>query len=137
MTALALSLALLLSGPVAAEPTAAAPWAEGWASAYAPGVMEDVIAVRAAGGYWHYVPPRGWYEGVDGAIAEIPCTRVGAIIELRAGGQSYRVLVADCAGADGHPAWFEERNIVAEFDARLYARLTADHGRPLRIEVQP
>jgi hypothetical protein len=131
MTALLPALALLFALDAPPEP------ARGWASAYAPGVMEDVIALRAANGWWHYPPPIGWYQQVDGAIAEIPCTRVGAIVTMTAGGETYRVLVADCAGADGHPERFEEDNIVAELDARLWARLTAEHGRPLRVEVGP
>ena len=132
MTAALLLAAILWPAPAAPEP----PGVTGWASAYAPGAMEQVITIRSANGWWHYPPPLGWYQQVDGAIAEIPCTRVGAIITMRAGGNDYRVLVADCAGDDGPIDRFERRGIVAELDARLYERLTAAHGRPLRIELR-
>lgn len=132
--ALPLLMAVIL-WPAPAAPVAPSA-ATGWASAYAPGAMEQVIALRSANGWWHYPPPVGWYQQVDGAIAEIPCTRVGAIITMRAGGDDYRVLVADCAGADGGAAWMTENRIAAELDWRLWQTLTAAHGRPLRIELR-
>jgi hypothetical protein len=54
------------------------------------------------------------------------------------GGREWHVLVADCGGAepDGGAAWMTANNIVAELDAGLWQRLTAAHGRPLRVELR-
>ena len=41
-------------------------------------------------------------------------------------------LTSDGQGAD----WMTTHNIVAELDAALWRRLTAAHGRPLRVEVR-
>lgn len=135
MTALLLTAALLLTGPDAAEQPAAPSWATGWASAYAPGVMESVVAYRMTNDIWRIDPPADWYQ-VHGYIAAMDCARVGEVTTLTVAGRHYRVLIADCAGDDGPPDRFSRDNIIAELDARLWARLTADHGRPLRIELR-
>ena len=108
----------------------------GWASAYAPGVMEATVAARMEHGYWFTPPPRNWYEAA-GYVAVNDCTRVGEMATLiDPGGREWRVLVADCGGADGGSDFMTRNNIIAELDARLWQRLTAEHGRPLRNEVR-
>ncbi len=110
----------------------------GWASAYEYGVMDATVAYRMEHGYWFTPPPRNWYEAA-GYVAVNDCTRVGEMATLiDPGGREWRVLVADCGGpGDGQGSdWMTTNNIVAELDAGLWQRLTAEHGRPLRIEVR-
>jgi hypothetical protein len=128
-----LALALLL----APEP-GQADHLTGWASAYAPGVMTEVIQVRFENDWWPNTPPRNWYESA-GAIATNNCRDVGRMATLiDPGGREWRVLIADC-GERGKPGegqdWMEQNRIVAELDWRLWERLVSEHGRPLRIEV--
>ena len=132
MTALTLAALILWPAPVVVEPPAVV----GWASAYAPGVMENVITYRMAYDIWpHGAPPVDWYT-VAGAIATNDCRQVGSVMHLIApDGRAYRVLVADCAGADS-AAWMTDCNIVAELDARLWQTLTERHGRPLEVELR-
>lgn len=108
----------------------------GWASAYSPGVMEATVAARMEHGYWFTEPPHNWYQAA-GYVAVNDCTRVGEMATLiDPGGREWRVLVADCGGDDGGSEFMARNNIVAELDAGLWERLTAAHGRPLRIEVR-
>ncbi len=132
----ALTLAALILWPAPAAPIEP-PGVTGWASAYAPGVMENVITYRMAYDIWpHGAPPRDWYT-VAGAIATNDCRQVGSVMTLTAtgDGRAYRVLVADCAGADS-AAWMTDCNIVAELDARLWQTLTERHGRPLEVTLR-
>jgi hypothetical protein len=110
----------------------------GWASAYDPGVMDATVAYRMEHGLWFTPPPHDWYQ-VAGYVAVNDCARVGEVATLvDPGGREWRVLVADCGGAEvnGGAAWMTTNNIVAELDAALWQRLTAAHGRPLAIEVR-
>lgn len=108
----------------------------GWASAYEYGVMDATVAYRMEHGYWFTPPPRNWYEAA-GYVAVNDCTRVGEMATLVApDGHEWRVLVADCGGADGGSDFMTRNNIIAELDAVLWQRLTAEHGRPLRIKVR-
>lgn len=128
MTALLFSAALLLSGPDATP----AEGVRGYASAYAPGVMENVITYRFATDLWRVPPPRDWYT-TAGAIATNDCAQVGQVVTLiDPAGRQWRVLVADCAGRDS-AAWMTDNRIVAELDAALWEQLTAAHGRPLEV----
>lgn len=107
----------------------------GWASAYAPGVMEATVAYRLETGNWWNIPPSRWIYA-DGYIAVNDCRRVGDMVAPD--GDEYAVLVADCGGpGEGQGSdWMSRNNIVAELDWGLWARLTAEHGRPLAIEVR-
>lgn len=108
----------------------------GWASAYAPGVMDATVEYRMEHGYWFHTPPHDWYTAA-GAIATNDCTQVGRMATLiDPSGREWRVLVADCGGDDGGAEFMTRNNIVAELDAALWARLTEAHGRPLAIEVR-
>ena len=110
----------------------------GWASAYDVGVMDATVAYRMEHGLCFSPPPMDWYQAA-GYVAVNDCARVGEMATLiDPGGREWRVLVADCGGAEvnGGAAWMTRNNIVAELDAGLWARLTAAHGRPLRIEVR-
>ena len=133
-TAAAVAL-LALVVLVAPESRATTERDAGWASAYAPGVMEGVVALRFEQDIWRVEPPGDWYT-VAGYVAAMDCARVGEVTTLTGpDGKGYRVLIADCAGADGEPGRFEARGIIVELDARLWERLTAAHGRPLAVEL--
>ena len=107
----------------------------GYASAYAPGVMAEVIRYRLDNDLWRHTPPRDWYTA-SGAIATNDCSQVGLMATLvDPAGDEYRVLIADCGGADGGADWMSRNNIIAELDWRLWTRLTTEHGRPLEIEL--
>lgn len=108
---------------------------EGYASAYAEGVMESVVRYRLDNDVWRVPPPRDWYTA-HGYIAAMDCNHVGKMATLVVMRREYHVLVADCAGDDGPPDRFEKMGVVAELDWRLWARLTAEHGRPLPITVR-
>ncbi len=132
----AAALALLLAVAVGEPATANDGALSGWASAYAPGVMEATIAYRLENDLWRVPPPRDWYEAA-GAIATNDCSQVGAVMTLiDPDGREWRVLVADCGGDDGGAEWMTRHNVVAELDARLWARLTAAHGRPLAVRLR-
>jgi hypothetical protein len=108
----------------------------GFASAYGEGVMADVIRLRFREGWWRNPPPRDWYTA-HGAVAAMDCSRVGNMATLVApDGRAYRVLIADCAGDDGAPDRFSRNNIIVELDWGLWKRLTAEYGRPLRVELR-
>jgi hypothetical protein len=110
----------------------------GWASAYDPGVMDATVAYRMDHGLWFTSPPHDWYT-VAGYIAVNDCKRVGETATLiDPGGREWRVLVADCAGDEpgAGAAWMTANNIIVELDAGLWQRLTATHGRPLRVELR-
>ena len=110
----------------------------GWASAYDVGVMDATVAYRMEHGLWFSPPPMDWYQAT-GYVAVNDCTRVGEMATLiDPGGREWRVLVSDCGGpGEGQGAdWMTTNNIIAELDAGLWQRLTAAHGRPLRIEVR-
>lgn len=72
-----------------------------------------------------------------GYAAVADCKRVGEMALLTAaGGATYEVLIADCAGDDGAPEWMAANRIIVELDAGLWSRLTARHGRPLEVTLQ-
>lgn len=131
---LTLMAVILWPAPAAAEPSAVT----GWASAYAPGVMDDVIAYRRANDLWRVPLAVDWYTA-HGAIATNDCSQVGQMLTLvTPDGRARRVLVADCGGpgAGVGAAWMTAHNVVAELDWRLWQELTAAHGRPLAIELR-
>ena len=133
MTRAALLMAVILwPAPSPVEPQGIT----GYASAYAPGVMESTVEYRFTHGVWWHTPPRNWYE-VAGYIATNDCAQVGQTMTLiDPAGRAYRVLVADCGGDDGGAEFMTRNNIVAELDWRLWERLTDEHGRPLEIELR-
>lgn len=133
MTAALAALGLLLAN---AEPPAV--WVEGYASAYAPTVFEDVVEHRFANDWWRNPPPPDWYT-VAGYAAVTDCGRVGEVVELRpVGAQTWqRVLIADCVGDMASLEWMLSNKIVAELDARLFARWVGEWGAPLALEMRP
>lgn len=132
LLALLLLPTLDMPAPAAPEPV------RGWGSAYDPGVFEATVRYRLEHDLWRVPLAADWYT-VAGYVALNDCARVGEVTTLvtPADGRAYRVLVADCAGADGGAAWMTANSIVAELDAALWQRLTEMHGRPLRVEVLP
>ncbi len=127
---------LIMTGVIAPETTAATPELRGWASAYAPGVMESTIRYRLDNDLWRNTPPRDWYT-TAGYIATNDCAQVGQVVTLiDPAGREWPVLVADCGGNDGGADWMTRHGIVAELDWDLFTRLTALHGRPLSITLR-
>jgi hypothetical protein len=117
-------------------PPPAPGYLSGFASGYAPGVMESTVRYRLDNDVWRVTPPYGWYT-VHGYVAVGDCGRVGEVTTLRAAdGREYDVLIADCAGDDGTPGWMAENAIIVELDWRLWDKLTAAHGRPLAVELE-
>ena len=133
----AVAVLIVLAGLIAPETARTAPMIEtGYASAYSPGVMERVVMDRYRLNMWRNDPPRDPHD-VDGFIAGMDCARVGQVTTLYGpDGAAYSVLIADCAGDDGHPDRFSDLGIIAELDGRLWAEMTAAHGTPLEIGLR-
>lgn len=129
----ALLVLMLLLAP---EPSAADPLVlTGYASAYAPGVMEGVVALRYRENLWRNTPPRDPHD-LDGYVASMDCSRVGQMATLYGpDGRAYSVLIADCAGP-GDPGRFERMGVILELDGRLWATMTAAHGTPLEVGLR-
>ncbi len=130
--------AVLLLSAVILWPAPAAPavGVTGWASAYAPGRMAEVIRYRLDNDLWRTPPRFDWYQA-HGAIATNNCADVGQMATvIDPAGREWRVLVADCGGRDGGADWMTQNGIVAELDARLWAQLIERHGRPLEATVK-
>lgn len=110
----------------------------GFASRYDPGVFEAVVAHRFDNGWWRNEPPPDW-DRVAGYAATTDCGQVGKVVLMRPVGATTweRVLVADCAGADGTLDWMLANNIVAELDYSLFTRWAAEYGLPLAVEMRP
>ena len=108
----------------------------GYASAYAPGVMGEVVRYRLDNDVWRNEPPIGWYTA-HGYVAAMDCSTVGemrTLVDVK--GREYRVLVADCAGDDGPADRFSRDNIIVELDWNLWTRLVDEHGRPLEVGLR-
>lgn len=136
LRAAVVALLALLAVVIAPETQGAA--VSGWASAYAPGVMAATVRYRLDNDVWRVPPPRNWYEAA-GYIATNDCAQVGRMATLiDPSGRAWRVLVADCGGDEGPGLgadWMTRHGIVAELDWALWEKLTAAHGRPLRVEL--
>lgn len=129
-------LGLLVLAVLIAPETRATGEQWGYASAYAEGVMGEVIRYRLDNDIWRVTPPRDWYTA-HGAIAAMDCSRVGEMTTIvDPDGREYRVLIADCAGADGPADRFEKMNVIVELDWGLWTRLTDEHGRPLEVGLR-
>ena len=136
MTRAAFTLMAVILWPAPAAPESSG--VTGWASAYAPGVMAEVITYRRANGLWRNPLPVDWYTAA-GYIATNDCSQVGQMLTLiTPDGRARRVLVADCGGpGDGvGAAWMTKHRIVAELDWRLWTKLTEIHGKPLEISLR-
>jgi hypothetical protein len=93
----------------------------GYASAYAPGIFEQVVHVRQQG--------RTAYNlgvvksSIDGYIAVEDCSLIGKEVLACFSDECERLLIADCAGtADGGKAWMESHNIVGEVDYNTFMK---------------
>jgi len=103
----------------------------GYASAYAPGVFRDVVYYRLEHGLWRNIPPSRWIYA-DGYVAAMDCSRVGEMATMWVDGHAYDVLIADCAGDDGHPDRFTDMGVILEMDWELWQKHKT-HGVPLRV----
>ena len=107
----------------------------GIASQYAPGVMQEVIAVRQAGRTSYSLPAN--LPDVDGYIALLEPDLIGQIVYVRpVGTHPWRsMLVVDCAGhADGGHRWMLRNGIIAEVDHQT-AKAWGTLGRGIEIEL--
>jgi len=110
--------------------------ATGWASQYAPGVMEKVIANRQR---WEQLPET--LPDVAGYIAARGCSNIGQIWLLRPTGSVVweEFLVVDCAGPQLRPdgrtggQWMRDNNILIEvgYPTAVQWRVV---GRGARVE---
>lgn len=129
-------LGLVVLAALIAPETRATGELRGYASAYAEGVMGDVVSYRLEHDVWRNRPPYDWYTA-HGYVAAMDCSTVGQMATLvDPGGREYRVLIADCAGADGPADRFSRNNIIVELDWELWLRLTERHGRPLEVGLR-
>lgn len=91
--------------------------ATGWASQYARGVMEEVIANRQS---WGQLPET--LPDVAGYVAGVNCSNIGQIWLLRPTGSVVweEFLVVDCAGPQLRPdgktggQWMRDNNVLVE-----------------------
>lgn len=115
----------------------------GWASQYAEGVFERVIAVRQSGRTAMDLPAE--LPQVDGFVAVVECDQIGSIIYLRPEDTETweAFLVVDCAGrsdrqSDTDPRsgrqWMLDNNILVEIDHQSALRWGCV-GRGKRIEM--
>ena len=104
----------------------------GWASQYAPNVMDRVVRVRQSGRTAMDLP--AVLPAVDGFVAMEDCAMVGEIVFIRPKGESHwdSFLVADCSGHAKTSAWMERNNILVELgDPEMYDTV----GKGLEIEL--
>ena len=104
----------------------------GWASQYAPNVMDRVVRVRQSGRTAMDLPTS--LPAVDGFVAMEDCAMVGEIVFIRPKGESHwdSFLVADCSGHAKTSAWMERNNILVELgDPEMYDTV----GKGLEIEL--
>jgi len=75
----------------------------GWASHYAPGVMQSPAA-------YHNIDYNHGY-----VVAVASCDLIGQPVLLTLDGEQWeKHTVVDCAGDDGTPAWMARNNIIVE-----------------------
>ena len=104
----------------------------GWASQYAPNVMDRVVRVRQSGRTAMDLP--AILPAVDGFVAMEDCAMVGEIVFIRPKGSTKwdSFLVADCSGHSKTSAWMKRNNILVELgDPEMYDTV----GRGLEIEL--
>jgi hypothetical protein len=107
----------------------------GYASQYAPGVMDRVIRVRQSGRTSMDLPQK--LPNVDGYVAVEACDRIGDIIYLRPEGYDEweKFLIVDCSGHQETTAWMLRNNILVEVDAKTAQRWNTV-GRGIKIEMK-
>lgn len=107
----------------------------GTISQYAPGRMEEVIAVRQAHRTAHHLPQN--LPSTDGYAAIQDCDRIGEVFYIRSpkSGEWESFLAVDCGGgADGGAEWMRRNNVLAEVDYGTAARWGVV-GRGVKCEV--
>jgi hypothetical protein len=108
----------------------------GWASQYAPGVMERVIRIRQSSVTSKDLPME--LPSVFGFIAMESCDRIGDIIYLRPEGTNrwYSFMVADCSGHAETTAWMKNNNILVELWYPAVEPFGGRRNRGIRIEMK-
>lgn len=98
----------------------------GYATFYAPGVMEQVIANRVSWGQIQYVEP--WF-----AIAVLDCHRIGqkAMIEWN-GSMDGPYTIVDCAREADKPE-LERRRVVVDVSWQIAKRHKMKGPTPVRL----
>lgn len=101
-----------------------APIETGYASWYAPGVMERVVATRQR---WGQLP--GDVTRYDGFVAVRECGDIGTELWIKpARGERYELfLAADCAAPPAYQ-WMVRGGILVEVDADTRERWGLRHG---------
>ena len=108
----------------------------GWASQYAPNVMERVVRTRQAGRTAHDLPLD--LSGIDGFVAIVDCDRIGEVVQIRAEGSREweSFLVSDCSGSAKVTDWMVRNGILVELDWPTVVRWNGQKGRGIRVEVK-
>lgn len=107
-----------------------------YATYYAPGVFESVIAARQEWGQFSDPLQSEYY----GYAASPDCSEVGNVVWLREAGADvfHPFLVADCLGADGVNAdgtnWMALNNVAYELDYNAYVSFGGDGVGAVKIE---
>jgi len=106
----------------------------GWASQYAPGVMDRVVHVRQ----YHHSPPSLpiEHESVAGYIAVQSCAEMGNIWWIKPIDQDMWEphMVADCSGSRETSEWMLRNNILLELSWDTVLRWGGKPRRGMRIE---
>jgi len=103
---------------------------QGWASQYAPGVMDTVVLQRQA---WGQLPAD--LSGYDGFVARPLAEEIGDTVYLRPAGQTEweQFLVVDCGCPQGRE-WMLSNDILVEVDYETAVRWDTV-GRGLRVAM--
>jgi len=97
----------------------------GWASQYAPGVIQQ---------RYGHLPAQ--LPEVAGYVAVVECDRLGELLYIRPEGSVVweLFLVTDCSGHAATTAWMRNNNIPVEVDHET-ARRWGTVGRGMRVEI--
>ena len=103
----------------------------GWASQYAPGVMDHVVKYQQR----HKRVPED-VSSFDGFVAVQSCSDVGRIYLIRPLGALCweRFIAVDCSGSVETTAWMVRNNILVEVDYETAVRWKTV-GRGIRVEL--
>lgn len=105
----------------------------GYASAYSPGVFEEVINTRQNHLTSYHLPD---IIEVDKYIAVADCSQIGKEALVYFGDEYEKVLIADCAGiADGGLAWMQRHNIAGELDWETFQEYKQNQALEIKVYI--